>query len=236
LSTECSRATPDSFLRTPPPGRKFRRCQREATNPKRSASPSRCRRSWRRRSKTSAPRMASKAAPRRYANWSKPPSKPAAKHVVVADEPARAAGVILRSPSGRVLLMRRVDDGTWSWPGGWLESDETPEQGAWRQFLEETGHKLSDAGRLLMRSAKHGADERAPLPATPEASALTRIAGLSLERQRCLLEEIARQIRKGVARLDQIAADHTVGVARSRTGGGEGRGGWVETVGLLRRI
>jgi hypothetical protein len=31
-------------------------------------------------------------------------------------EPARAAGVIARSPQGRVLMVRRFDDKTWSWP------------------------------------------------------------------------------------------------------------------------
>ena len=69
-------------------------------------------------------------------------------------EPARAAGVILKSPSGRVLMMRRVDDGTWSWPGGWLKDDETAEQAAWREVFEECGYRLGDVGKPLMRSVK----------------------------------------------------------------------------------
>ena len=58
-------------------------------------------------------------------------------------EPLRAAGVIARSLSGRV---HRVDDGSWSWPGGRLKEGETPEDAALRGFFEETGRRLSDAG------------------------------------------------------------------------------------------
>ena len=47
-------------------------------------------------------------------------------------EPARAAGVIARSPQGRVLMLRRVDDGSWSWPGGWLKDNGMSVTGARR--------------------------------------------------------------------------------------------------------
>lgn len=41
--------------------------------------------------------------------------------------------------AGRVLLVRRRDNGEWQAPGGVLESDETFESGVAREVLEETG-------------------------------------------------------------------------------------------------
>ena len=55
-------------------------------------------------------------------------------------------------------MVRRVDDGTWAFPGGCLEGDETPEQAAHREFWEETGYRLGDVGRFLMRRIKDGVD------------------------------------------------------------------------------
>ncbi|MET7383264.1 NUDIX domain-containing protein [Streptomyces sp. NPDC005526] len=48
------------------------------------------------------------------------------------------AGVVVRE-DGRLLAMRRADNGTWELPGGVLELDETPEAGVAREVLEETG-------------------------------------------------------------------------------------------------
>lgn len=75
----------------------------------------------------------------------------------MAAEPERAAGIIARSPSGRVLLCRRTDGQGWCWPGGHLKDGESIERCAAREFFEETGRRIS-VGRLLMRSAKHGVD------------------------------------------------------------------------------
>lgn len=41
--------------------------------------------------------------------------------------------------AGRVLLIRRRDNGQWQAPGGVLELSEVPEQGVVREVLEETG-------------------------------------------------------------------------------------------------
>jgi 8-oxo-dGTP pyrophosphatase MutT (NUDIX family) len=41
--------------------------------------------------------------------------------------------------TGRILLIRRVDNGLWAMPGGGLEVGETPVQGVVREVLEETG-------------------------------------------------------------------------------------------------
>ena len=72
--------------------------------------------------------------------------------------PVRAAGVIARSPQGRVLLCNRTDGEGWAWPGGGLKPGETPEQCAWREFFEETGYRLGGVGQPLMRRIKDGCD------------------------------------------------------------------------------
>lgn len=51
------------------------------------------------------------------------------------------AGVVLRE-DGRVLAIRRADNGTWEPPGGVLELGETVEDGVRREVYEETGIKV----------------------------------------------------------------------------------------------
>jgi ADP-ribose pyrophosphatase YjhB (NUDIX family) len=41
--------------------------------------------------------------------------------------------------AGRILLIRRADNGCWAMPGGALEVGETPAAGVLREVLEETG-------------------------------------------------------------------------------------------------
>ncbi|GAA1506422.1 NUDIX domain-containing protein [Streptomyces albidochromogenes] len=48
------------------------------------------------------------------------------------------AGAVLRE-DGRLLAIRRADNGTWELPGGVLELSEAPEEGVRREVLEETG-------------------------------------------------------------------------------------------------
>lgn len=43
---------------------------------------------------------------------------------------------------GRVLAIRREDDGCWASPGGIVELDETPEHAVIREVLEETGVRV----------------------------------------------------------------------------------------------
>jgi ADP-ribose pyrophosphatase YjhB (NUDIX family) len=57
-----------------------------------------------------------------------------------------AAGVIARSPSGKILMMRQNDNGLWTFPGGKLKEGEIAEQAAYREFFEETGHRLGSVG------------------------------------------------------------------------------------------
>jgi 8-oxo-dGTP pyrophosphatase MutT (NUDIX family) len=73
-----------------------------------------------------------------------------------------AAGVILRSPSGRVLLLQRSGEGDhageWAFPGGKLEPGEDVATAVVRETLEETGYRLGTAGDLLMRSVNADVD------------------------------------------------------------------------------
>lgn len=43
---------------------------------------------------------------------------------------------------GRLLAIRRADNGTWGLPGGVLELDEVPEAGVAREVLEGTGIRV----------------------------------------------------------------------------------------------
>ncbi|MBB4947666.1 ADP-ribose pyrophosphatase YjhB (NUDIX family) [Kitasatospora gansuensis] len=52
------------------------------------------------------------------------------------------AGVVVRE-DGRVLAIRRADNGTWEPPGGVLELGETVEDGVRREIYEETGIKVT---------------------------------------------------------------------------------------------
>src|SRR3954454_5024657 len=48
------------------------------------------------------------------------------------------AGAVVRS-DGKLLMIRRRDNGRWEPPGGVLELEETVEAGVAREILEETG-------------------------------------------------------------------------------------------------
>ncbi|MFI9156911.1 NUDIX hydrolase [Kitasatospora aureofaciens] len=51
------------------------------------------------------------------------------------------AGAVVRD-DGRMLAIRRADNGTWEPPGGVLESTESIEDGVCREVYEETGIKV----------------------------------------------------------------------------------------------
>jgi ADP-ribose pyrophosphatase YjhB (NUDIX family) len=50
-------------------------------------------------------------------------------------------GIVLRD-DGRILAIKRSDDGRWVPPGGVLELDESPQDGVAREVYEETGVKV----------------------------------------------------------------------------------------------
>ncbi|MER5463463.1 NUDIX domain-containing protein [Streptomyces sp. NPDC002668] len=51
------------------------------------------------------------------------------------------AGAVVRE-DGRLLAIRRADNGTWELPGGVLELSESPEAGVSREVMEETGIRV----------------------------------------------------------------------------------------------
>ena len=73
-------------------------------------------------------------------------------------QPHPVAAMILRSPQGRVLMMRRVDGEGWAFPAGGIKDGEEPEEGAIRELREETGYHLPAPGQMLMRRVKDGVD------------------------------------------------------------------------------
>jgi hypothetical protein len=68
-----------------------------------------------------------------------------------------AAGIIFRSPEGRVLLLRRKD-GMWDYPGGGQEGEETAEETALRESNEETKYYPGHVGRFHARRVRNGVD------------------------------------------------------------------------------
>lgn len=67
----------------------------------------------------------------------------------MADTPKHSVSVagIVVDDQDRVLVIQRRDNGHWEPPGGVLELDETPEEGAQREVREETGMEV-DVERL----------------------------------------------------------------------------------------
>jgi lactoylglutathione lyase len=62
--------------------------------------------------------------------------------------PAPGAGVAVRDPDGRILLVHRAADGYWALPGGHLEEGESFSACARRDFKEETGAAVELTGLL----------------------------------------------------------------------------------------
>lgn len=52
------------------------------------------------------------------------------------------SGIVIRD-DGRVLVIKRDDNGHWEAPGGVLELDESFEAGVQREVLEETGIEVT---------------------------------------------------------------------------------------------
>ncbi|WP_250003694.1 NUDIX domain-containing protein [Actinoplanes sp. M2I2] len=49
------------------------------------------------------------------------------------------AGAVVRDEQGRILLLRRSDNGQWSLPAGMIEPGEQPAEAILREVTEETG-------------------------------------------------------------------------------------------------
>jgi 8-oxo-dGTP pyrophosphatase MutT (NUDIX family) len=76
--------------------------------------------------------------------------------------PVVAAGILIRSPAGRVLLLRRAGaedhEGEWSLPGGRLKQGEDHATAAVRETFEELGWHPGSAGTLHCRRVRDGVD------------------------------------------------------------------------------
>lgn len=56
-----------------------------------------------------------------------------------------SAGVIIENAKGEALLLKAHYKPYWSFPGGWIENDQTPLEAALRELEEEAGIKLEDS-------------------------------------------------------------------------------------------
>lgn len=84
----------------------------------------------------------------------------------------RAAGILYRA-GGDILLLKRAADagdypGHWCFPGGGIEADETPEQAARRESLEEVGYQPDGEVRTVTEfdgflTFSHSCDKFSPV-------------------------------------------------------------------------
>ena len=63
--------------------------------------------------------------------------------------PIVGTSVIPLLPDGRIVLVRRRDNGRWGLPGGIVDWDEDIATAAKRELTEETGLTLTTVGRLV---------------------------------------------------------------------------------------
>ena len=61
----------------------------------------------------------------------------------------KLAGVLVKYGE-EVLLLKRTNDGLWAMPGGHVDRDELPINGAIRELLEETGISVSKGDLKLL--------------------------------------------------------------------------------------
>lgn len=85
------------------------------------------------------------------------PSCPNCKYTHYAN-PALAVGVVVTDEQDRVCLILRGEEprkGFWGLPAGFMEGDETAEEGAVRECFEETGLEVALDGLHAVYSYQH---------------------------------------------------------------------------------
>jgi 8-oxo-dGTP pyrophosphatase MutT (NUDIX family) len=112
----------------------------------------------------------------RLAEFHHDPAAPPARDLVAA------AYAVVRDDGGRVLLVRRADDGRWELPGGRIDVGETASAAAVRETAEESGVAVtvtglagvfSDPGHVLVYPGEGARQQLAvcfhAVPAAPDA-------------------------------------------------------------------
>jgi len=77
--------------------------------------------------------------------------------------PLAVADAAVIDPDGKVLLIRRADNGLWALPGGACDTGETPAEAAAREVWEESGYQVEitrllgvfDSRLIGTRSSRH---------------------------------------------------------------------------------
>ncbi len=72
--------------------------------------------------------------------------------------PRVAAGLLIRDPTGQVLMVKPTYKDGWDIPGGYVEPDESPAQAAAREVTEELGLKITPGKLLVVDWAPHPAE------------------------------------------------------------------------------
>jgi len=72
--------------------------------------------------------------------------------------PRTAAGALLRSPAGQVLLVKPTYKDGWEIPGGYVEPGESPAAACARELVEEIGLARETGPLLVIDWAPHPSD------------------------------------------------------------------------------
>jgi len=68
---------------------------------------------------------------------------------IIFRHPITGTSIIPILPDGRIVLIRRKDNGLWSLPGGMVDWGEDIPQTVHRELKEETGLEIAHIGRLV---------------------------------------------------------------------------------------